>query len=78
MPGNMEAFIEGEALAKEKEKEGKIIPSIIEVSRTFNTGNYTSERISLTVEVPYDMSIDEAYKQTYGEIGRLFKKEGWR
>jgi len=59
-------------------RSDKIIPSIIEVSRTFNTGNYTSERISLTVEVPFDMSTDEAYKQTYAEIGRLFKKEGWR
>ena len=55
----------------------------IEVSRTFNCGNYESERISLTAEIQYDTVPDVIYDELQNEMIRLhtrgpFKGAGLR
>ena len=45
----------------------------VEVSKTFNTGNYTSIKIGLTAEVPPDGDYFKVYNEILFEIDRLFK-----
>lgn len=47
----------------------------IEVSRTFNCGNYESERISLTAEIGInETSIDSPYELLHESIEHLHKR----
>lgn len=45
----------------------------IEVSRTFNCGNYESEKISLTTEIPTDGSLVESYFALHEDIEMLHR-----